>query len=288
MNSAELKTFITVAQASSISHAARQLHLTQPAVSKRIQGLENNLGTPLFDRVGKRLHLTQAGKLLKPEAELILSHWTDTERRLRSLSEEVTGTLNIATSHHVGLHRLAPVLTDFRQAYPEVRLNITFEDSEIAHMLMRQGDIELAVATLDPDGSDDLKVEPIWDDPLVFVDDRPGTTSLDALAQRPCVLPGTGTYTGRIVLHRFQQVGINLEPTMSTNYLETLSMLVSVGLGWSVLPASMSAKVFQLDVQTQPMARTLGVITNPQRAMTNGARAFLEILKSYADVEPPT
>ncbi|MEE2782094.1 MAG: LysR family transcriptional regulator [Pseudomonadota bacterium] len=288
MNSSELKTFITVAQASSISHAARQLHLTQPAVSKRIQGLENHLGTSLFDRVGKRLHLTQAGKLLKPEAELLLSHWTDTERRLRSLSEEVTGTLNIATSHHVGLHRLAPVLTAFRQAYPDVRLNIAFEDSEIAHMMMRQGDIELAVATLDPDGSDDLQVEPIWDDPLVFVDDRPGTTSLDALAQRPCVLPGTGTYTGRIVLHRFAQVGIDLEPTMSTNYLETLSMLVSVGLGWSVLPVSMSAKVFQLDVHTQPMARTLGVITNPQRAMTNGARAFLEILKSYADVEPPT
>ncbi|NKB97739.1 MAG: LysR family transcriptional regulator [Pseudomonadales bacterium] len=285
MNTVELETFLAVANHASVSAAANELHLTQPAVSKRIQSLEQTLGTPLFDRIGKKLHVTEAGKMFAGQAELVLSLWADTERKLHALTDEVAGTLSIATSHHIGLHRLAPALQTFTQRYPDVHLNLSFEDSEIAHGQVRHGEVELAVATLDPKGAPDLDIRPIWDDPLVFVHKTSGAPSLHELAEQPCVLPGTGTYTGRIVLERFAQAGINLEPTMSTNYLETLSMLVSVGLGWSVLPLSMSDELEVLDVPGEPMHRTLGAIVNPHRAMSNASRAFLEVLESYREFE---
>ncbi len=82
----ELRAFIAVADNGSFSRAAEQLHLTQPAISKRIQALEASVGVTLFDRVGKRVYLTEAGALLKPRALDLLSGLADTEVMLRNLT----------------------------------------------------------------------------------------------------------------------------------------------------------------------------------------------------------
>lgn len=285
MNFNDMRTFVTVADTASFSQAAEQLFITQPAVSKRIQALEQDLGVQLFDRVGKRVLLTQAGKVLVPQAQQMLAMLADTEKQLRNLSLQVSGTLHMATSHHIGLHRLAPVLRNFTERHPQVQLNISFEDSEVAHDMLRYGDIELAVVTLNPSGDPLLHYHEIWQDPLVFVsaEPTPGQLSMQELAEIPCVLPGPGTYTGRIVLQRFADQGISIAPSMSTNYLETIGMLVSVGLGWSVLPRSMLGALCEIPVQCPPMARTLGSVTNPARAVSNAATAFLETVAEFGD-----
>ena len=146
----ELRAFLAVADRESFSNAARQLHLTQPAISKRIQSLEAELGVRLFDRVGKRVYLTDAGRLLRPRAEGILREIGDTQTLLKNLHGRIEGTLPLATSHHVGLHRLAPVLKEFSQRFPSVRLDIKFVDSEVAHDMVAGAEAELAVVTLDP------------------------------------------------------------------------------------------------------------------------------------------
>lgn len=284
MNLPELRAFCEVAERGSFSAAAEGLFITQPAVSKRIQALEASLGFALFDRVGKRVFVTQPGELLRQQAHKILDLVADTETMLSNLQHHVAGNLNIATSHHIGLHRLAPVLRSFAKQYPLVILNIDFEDSEVAHERMRHGETELAVVTLNPRGDRDLVSKPLWDDSLAFVSHEPrDKTNLADLALQPCVLPGSGTYTGRIVLDLFRAAGINLEPAMSTNYLETIGMLVSVGLGWSVLPSSMVGHLHQFEVDCPKMSRTLGVITNAQRAMSNAGQAFIQVLSEYQD-----
>ena len=283
MNFNDRQAFVAVAEHGSFSIAAQTLHITQPAVTKRIANLEDVYDTRLFDRIGRRVVLTRAGELLLPNAKALLNAAQDTQRQLQNLSAQVSGTLSIATSHHIGLHRLAPVLREFRTTYPDVALNLTFEDSEVAHQMVRQGDVELAVVTLDPAGEVDLHTELIWSDPLVFVSDQKlqKVVSLAALAERPCVLPGMATYTGRIVTDRFSDAGLTLQPVMSTNYLETIGMLVSVGLGWSVLPATMQAELQVLKVDTPPLTRNLGMVSNPQRVMSRAASAFIEVLQTF-------
>lgn len=285
MNFQDLRTFVVVADEASFSNAASLLHVTQPAVSKRIQALEQRFSVKLFDRVGKSVHLTQAGAALLPQARLMLTTLSDTEKQLQNLAQHVAGSLTLATSHHIGLHRLAPVLRQFVSLYPQVQINISFEDSEVAHDRVRQGSSELAVVTLNPEGDLQLHSHAIWADPLLFVT-APGSSSevsLQELAQQPCVLPGTSTFTGRIVLQRFAEQGLQLSPTMSTNYLETIGMLVSVGLGWSVLPKSMVGDLTVLEVDCEPMARTLGYVTNPSRTSSNAADAFVDVLNQFAD-----
>ncbi|MCR9258299.1 MAG: LysR family transcriptional regulator [Pseudomonadaceae bacterium] len=285
MNFHDLATFMTVAQEASFSNAAAVLHITQPAVSKRIQALEQRFGAQLFDRVGKQVHLTQAGAALVPQAQLMLATLADTEKQLHNLAQNVAGSLTLATSHHIGLHRLAPVLRRFVSLYPQVQMNISFEDSEVAHDRVRQGRSEVAVVTLNPEGEQQLQSQVIWQDPLVFVaaPDSPRKVSLAWLADQPCVLPGAGTFTGRIVLQRFSEQGLLLTPTMSTNYLETIGMLVNVGLGWSVLPRSMIGELSVLSVDCAPMSRALGHVINPARTLSNAASAFVDVLKEFSD-----
>ena len=283
----ELESFIQVARLGSFSAAAQQLHLSQPAMSKRIQSLEHHLGVTLFDRLGKRVRLTPAGELLVVKATAMLDLSKDMERDVGNLAQTVSGRLSMATSHHIGLHRLAPVLQRFTQDYPEVELDIQFEDSEVAHNLVRAGDIELAVVTLNPAGEieqPDLKTETVWEDPLCFVNAKPlpEVTSLNQLATLPCILPGPNTFTGRIVTERFASQGLVLNPALSTNYLETISMLVSVGVGWSVLPLTMTSELHQLNPNCAPINRTLGWVTHAKRTQSNNANAFLQVLRSYA------
>ena len=133
MDTGNLDAFLAVAHSRSFSRAAEQLHLTQPAISKRIASLEQQLDARLFDRIGKHVQLTEAGRALKPRAELILNTLNDTRRALGNLSATIQGRLSLATSHHIGLHRLPPVLRRFTKAYPGVVLDIQFLDSEVAY-----------------------------------------------------------------------------------------------------------------------------------------------------------
>lgn len=290
MDIANLRAFAAVAANGSFSAAADVLHLTQPAVSKRLAVLEGELGVSLFDRLGRRIELTEAGRAL-------LEHIPDVEQSLRraaqavrDLDGEITGPLRLATSHHIGLHRLPPILSRYQTLYPAVQLDIEFLDSEQAYERLRTGSIELAVVTLAPGDVSQLHSESIWLDPLsVMVGSRHDLAgrekiSVSELAAHPAVLPGLDTFTGQIVRRHFDRVGEPLQLRMETNYLETLRMMASVGLGWTLLPASMANEELHcLELQDVSLSRTLGLVYHHERSLARSARAFVNIVREFAD-----
>lgn len=288
MNEKELSAFRAVADHGSFTGAALELGLTQPAVSKRIASLESECGAILLDRVGKRVFLTAAGQALLAETDKVLAALTDARRSVANLSDRPQGTLTLATSHHIGLHRLAPALRALKERCPEIRLDIRFEDSEDAADMVAKGQVELAVVTLDPIGYQTLQARPIWHDPLTFMvaPDHPlarrKQTTLAELLNHDAILPGAKTYTGRIVAGLFADANLSLTPALATNYLETIHMLVSTGLGWSMLPATMSSGLQTLRCGA-PVERQLGLVTNPARTTTVGAQRFAETLLDFAD-----
>lgn len=286
MDSRYLKAFIAVTETGSFSQAAEQLHLTQPAVSKRIALLEEQLGVSLFDRAGRQVSPTQAGQILLPKAREILQAVTNAQRAVDDLQGEVRGKLSIATSHHIGLHRLPPWLKDFSKRYPDVKLDLHFLDSEQAYQEILQGRFDLAVITLADDHDPRIAAEPLWLDKLEFVA-APGhllTTrkhiSIEDLSGFPAIMPDTNTYTTRLVRKVFDQQQQTLDVTMVTNHLDTIKMMVSIGLGWGVLPETMlDEKLSLLDVDTPPLTRPLGCIYHRQRRLNNAASRFLDSLK---------
>lgn len=278
-----LHAFCEVANTQSFSEAALRLHLTQPAVSKRVAGLEQALGAPLFDRVSRKITLTSAGKTLLPRAENILRELKEAKRAMADLSGDVRGELKVATSHHLGLHKLPPILRAFSQRYPKVNLQFEFLDSEVALNKVLKGACELAVITLAPTPYPQLTHKELWKDPLAFVASDEfkihSPISLAALSRAPAILPDLNTYTGRLVKQCFDQHKLHLNLNMATNYLETIKMMVSVGLGWSVLPESMVDKqVKKLDVPNVNLSRSLGVVHHEKRHLSNAAHAFYTML----------
>ena len=113
MDTNNLTAFLAIVDSGSFSIAAEKLFLTQPAVSKRIASLEEQLNTPLFDRSGRTVNLNEAGRTLLPKARKMLELLNDTRQEITNLSGQVKGPLSIATSHHIGLRRLPEVLKAF-------------------------------------------------------------------------------------------------------------------------------------------------------------------------------
>ncbi|MTI52665.1 MAG: LysR family transcriptional regulator [Alcanivorax sp.] len=287
MDTQALTAFLAVAESGSFSTAAERLFVTQPAVSKRIAQLEQQLGTRLFDRVGRRIRLTEAGEALLPRARQVLLDLEDMSRAISNLTGTVSGTLRIGTSHHIGLHRLPPVLRRFSREYPDVKLDIHFIDSEEAWEAVLHGDLEMGVVTLPPQPDPRLHSEAVWQDPLVFMAApehplaRLESVPLETLTGYSAILPSPVTFTRRIVESLFEEQALTLNISMSTNYLETIHMMVSIGLGWSVLPETMlDDSVLRLNVDTALPVRRLGVVTHPGRSRSNAAGAFLDILNS--------
>jgi DNA-binding transcriptional LysR family regulator len=115
-----LKAFLAVAEKGSFSQAADRMHLTRPAISKRVAQLEQQLDALIFDRIGRSsARLTAAGNSLAYRANLIPQQVEDTERAIRNLNGEFGGQFSLATSHHAGLWRLPRVLSRYIAKHPE-------------------------------------------------------------------------------------------------------------------------------------------------------------------------
>ncbi len=287
MDIASLQAFVAVAKHASFSIASEKLFLTQPAISKRISSLESQLGARLFDRINRKVSLTQAGLKLLPRAHQLILDIEDCKRVVTNLSSQVSGTLSIGTSHHIGLHRLPPVLSQFTNKYPDVELNLQFMDSEAACREIVQGNLEMALVTLPPLPIDDIHTKLIWFDPLSVIVNKQHplaslkTVSLSQLAEHKAVLPAQGTFTREIIEHAMNVQNIQLTVNLTTNYLETINMLVSVGLGWSILPDKMLSKdIKAINIMGLNISRKLGIVWHAKRTLSNAASSMHQILEN--------
>ena len=285
MDTDALKAFVKIAQQQSFSLAAEALHLTQPAVSKRLASLEQSLNCRLFDRVGRNISLTEAGRELLPRARAILAASDEAKRAINDLSGQVRGELRLTTSHHMGLHHLPRYLRRYSDLYPNVKLTLDFQDSEIALEQVLSGESELAALTLASQSNNKLIEAVTWQDPLNFVvsKDHPlakkGQPKLSDLSEYSAILPETNTFTTQLVDELFAQQNLTLEIRMATNYLETIKMLVSIGLGWGVLPKVLVADsdLQAINIPNTHLVRRLGFIHNKDRSLTNASKAFLAL-----------
>jgi DNA-binding transcriptional LysR family regulator len=158
-------------------------------------------------------------------------------------------------------------------------------DSEEACRLVESGELELGIVTHPPHTPPALEVHTVWPDPLTVVSGtghplagRDRLAPAD-LARYPAILPAHGTYTRETVEAAFKPLGLALQITLSTNYLETIKMLVEVGLGWSVLPQSMvDGQLLAHEVAGLRLHRRLGIVTHRARTLSNAARALRALL----------
>ncbi|HMK56664.1 MAG TPA: LysR family transcriptional regulator [Dissulfurispiraceae bacterium] len=290
MNFYQLTYFRKVAETGSISRAAEELLLTQPAVSKQIKALEDELGEKLFDRLGKRLFLTRSGELLYSRAEKILQSVDEAKSAVKDMSAECAGELVIGTSDHISIHRLPEILKDYITTFPKVDLKLRCHRSETVLEMVNRNMVDLGVITL-PKVPPHIVSKPIWKDPmsLVYQKCHPlgsiKTPRLKDAAKYGMILPDAATETRQMIetAYRNKKLGINV--TMEVAYIETIKSLVKSGLGISILPdkamedEAKSGALSKSKLADTTFTRNLGAVYLKDKYLSKPAKEFLNLLE---------
>lgn len=293
MNLYQLEYFKKAAETSSIGRAARELNVTQPAVSKQIRALEDELGEKLFDRIGKRVFLTQAGKLLHSYAKKILLTAVEAKTAVRELSGTCSGELLIGTSDHIGLHRLPSVLKSYIMTYPDVDMKLRCQRSEMILEMVKDNLVDLGIITL-PEADEKIILKTVWKDPmsLVYAVGHPlqnkKSLILKDVSGYGMILPEVGTTTRKEIDEKFSQKNLSPLVKMEVAYMETIKVLVKVGLGISILPdraveQEVSAGMLcKSKIKDASFSRNLGVVYRKDKFLSRPAREFIRILENAA------
>jgi DNA-binding transcriptional LysR family regulator len=288
-----LVSFARVAETKSISRAAEELFVTQPAVSKQIKALEVELGSRLFDRLGKKVHLTRTGEALYGHALKILRSVEEAKAIVKSLSSECSGELVIGTSDHISLHRLPDVLKSYIAAHPKVDLKLRCHRSETILEMVTKNLVDLGVVTL-PRVTANLVSKVIWRDPMSLV--FPKCHDLESskkirlrdIVKYGLILPEPGTTTREAINDAFSKRKLVPNVKMEVAYIETIKGLVKAGLGISILPdKAVQAEVnngflLKAAIHDANIMRNLGVIYLRGKYLSRPATEFLRSLQEGA------
>ncbi|MBI3911352.1 MAG: LysR family transcriptional regulator [Armatimonadetes bacterium] len=255
-----LRVFAEVARQGSFTRAAEALYVSQPAVSKSVRDLERQLRTPLFEQIGRRVHLTEGGRTLLAHASRVIAELADAERALAGLHEAELGRLSIGASNTPGTYLLPGPLGAFRQAHPGVEVVLQIGATREVLDRLIAGEVDLAVVG-EAQFPAALIAEPYVQDTLALIlaPSHPLATrphvDLAALAGEPFVLRPPGSST-REVLER-ALAGRQFRPrvVMELGSTEAVKKAVGAGLGISFL----SQYAVELELQagalvTRPVA----------------------------------
>ena len=144
----QLKYFCAIADTGSFSRAAQQAHVSQPALSQQIAKLEDELGTQLFDRLGRSVRLTELGKTFLPRARAILHDLESARSDIVEKKTSITGSISIGVIPTIAPYFLPPVLATFSQKYPEAQVTIAEEITPLLLERLRVGTMDVAIVAL--------------------------------------------------------------------------------------------------------------------------------------------
>lgn len=284
----QLKVFEAAARHSSFTRAAEELFLTQPTVSMQIKQLTKTVGLPLFEQVGRKLFLTDAGRELKATCQQVFSQLAQFEMKIADLKGVKQGNLRLAvvtTAKYVIPRLLGP----FCQRYPgiDVALTVTNHDQLIDRLNDNQDD--LYILTQSPENQDITSI-PFLENPLVVL--APGNHPLvkerripiSRLSEEAFIMRETGSGTRRAVQKLFDQEGVTARVRLELGSNEAIKQAVAGGLGISVLSQHTLAleedcrQIAILDVENFPIQRHWYVIHLSGKQLSVVARTFLDYL----------
>src|SRR5258708_11264436 len=237
----QLTTFRMVATTLNFSRAAEALNYVQSSVTAQIQALEEELGLPLFDRLGKRVALTDAGKRFLVYVERILS-LTDEARQAIISGETPTGTLTISASESLCTYRLPALLREFHKRFPRVKL--IFRPCPFADLRqsVSEGNIDVAFVIEEPIHSNSLVVEPLINEPLLLLASpdhalvRLSALHAQDLEGEPFLLTEVGCSYRNVFERALNEVGVHPTINLEFSSVEAIKQCVMVDMGITFLP----------------------------------------------------
>lgn len=286
MNLQQLKSFLAVARKRNYTRAAEELFLTQSAVSQQIRQLEQDLNLKLFEQIGKKVHLTEAGKILENEATRILAQVRQTHEIMEDLSGLKRGKIRIGASTTPGVYLLPRILGTFRNAHPGVETNLVIDNTLNIEKRILCNDLDLAFVGRRLNRKD-LIEKPFLEDHLVPIAPvgHPLASehgiSPGRMAEQPFILREKGSATRELVEAWARKKRINLKVSYEFDNPEAIKMAVISGLGISILSVHAvswelkTKRLIILDLKGDRIKRPLILIYHKDKQHTPANFSFI-------------
>jgi DNA-binding transcriptional LysR family regulator len=292
MNLHQLRIFLAVARLKSFTRAAAELRVSQPDISLHVRELEAELDLKLFDRVGKTIHLTQAGQVLTEHARRIFAQLRETEEALAELKGLRRGSLLLGMGTTIGMYLLPQALGEFRRRFPGVKIQMHMANTEEIERLVRRMEVDVGFTGGILTPSKELKVETYLEDELVLILAphhplaRQPEIALADLAHEPFILRGAGSATRHTFEEALRRRKAAIKIGMELDSIEAIKWAVAEGLGVSVISKHAVMREAQIGllamrtIHDLPLSRLFYLVYHAQRALPPAARAFLALLQS--------
>ncbi|MBI2887393.1 MAG: LysR family transcriptional regulator [Chloroflexi bacterium] len=287
-----LRLFSAVAEHGSYSRAAEALDLSQPSVSVQVHQLERALSAYLFFQVGRKLHLTEEGKLLLGYAHQIFSLEERAEQAVQELSSLERGHLVVGASFTIGNYMLPPVLREFQQQYPGVELVLELGNTQEIQERMLDNELDVAFVGRVVDHPQ-IRSAPYSMDHLVVIASaghplgNRSLVSVQELTEEPFVIREKGSATRDLVESRLHALGTDYRVSMEAEGPEAVKQAVAAGLGVSVISrtaVAWEAKAGRLSLVNVPeldLHRQLYQVLIKSRPVSRAAQAFMGLVSEH-------
>jgi DNA-binding transcriptional LysR family regulator len=285
----QLRYFLAAADHGSFSAAAETLLMAQPSLSDQIRRLEAELGVPLFARAGRRLELTEAGRMLRPHAERTLAAAEEAVESVKEVRTLTGGTASFGTFGSAHHYLLGGLVQDFRRRYPDVRVRVVGQNSAEVADAIREGRLEAGLIAL-PIDDRGLEVRPSIREENHYVSASPQRLTkpitIEELAAAPLILYdarwGAVDPMRRQLDERAQRAGVRIEPQIEVEYMTAALDLASRRLGDTIAsPSVLANRGFSRSLSSvsldPPLYDTYAFVTRRNAHLSPATRVFLEL-----------
>ena len=285
------RVFYTVAKRGSLTKAAEELYISQPAVSQAIKQLENQLGGQLFNRTHKGMELSETGgKQIFEMVEKALRLFDEAESKYTELKDTATGVVRICASDTVSTHFLLPYLKEYHEKYPDVNLILQNGTSSETIEQLKLGKGDLGFVNLPIDDKDVNLSNTVMQLHDVFVASEKfselfnGTVDLRRLQDYPLLMLDLSSSTRQAIVNFAHSHGIHLHPEIELASLDLMISLAENGMGIACTPREFVKKQLEekklFEIKTNPSlpARAIGLVLPKQETATFAVKEFLKLI----------
>jgi LysR family transcriptional regulator, hydrogen peroxide-inducible genes activator len=282
----QLRYFCAVAETGSFSRAAERSHVSQPSLSQQILKLEGELGARLFDRLGRSVRLTDAGKTFLPRAHAVLRELEAARGDVSESKESISGHITLGVIPTVAPYFLPPIIASFSKRFPEAAVSIVEEITPVLLDRLRAGILDLAILAL-PARGHEFESLPLTE-PLFAVLPkkhklaRRSTIALRDLRKEPFLLLRDGHCFRENAVAACDRARVSPQVVFESGQFSSLLGLVGAGMGISLVPAMAVTRDSHLRfvrIADSEATRTIGALTLRGRSLSRAHQAFLSTLR---------
>lgn len=287
------RVFYTVAKSGSLTKAAEELYISQPAVSRSIKQLELQLGVNLFTRTHRGMVLSaQGGKMIFAEVERALNLLEQAENRIAEVKNSATGTIRIGASDTIFEYFLADKIVEFNERFPTVKIELTadFTPETIAKLKADKCDVAFVNLPITADSEVKLhgncmRLNDIFITSDKYAQQSGGVLPLSKLREYPLIFMAENTVARRSLENFLSSVGVSLAPAIEVGSWDLMKRLVAKGMGIGVIPREYAMReleekqLYEVQTDLKLPVRSIGILLMKNAPISYALHCFIELFR---------